>query len=547
MNASAVLAGPRTGGGPGRRLAPMMPAVLAAVVGALTVAAVVVSNGHPVAAVAPVAGAAALWAVCVLPVRVTLGLVMLVGLSVDRPGDADGRWSSPLVDVGGAVFHNLNHLVDVEALKFSGAAAIIALLLLVALHRRLIGRVRDTTASLVLAPAMRWALAGGALTACVFVAYGVIAGGDLQMAKVQVQAYLQLLAVAWLFGGSLRGARDLRWLGGIVVVAACIKAVLAIWLRSTMAPEYPDRWGVMRELEYVTNHGDSLVFAFAISLVIGPLFHAPTRRQVLTAVLTAGLIIAGAVANDRRIAWVQIAGVVATYLALNPAAALTRRAARLCVFLSPLLVIYSLVGWSSSSRVFAPVAFVRNIVMPERGDGSVDRSTLFRDIENFNLVHTFLRNPVVGTGFGHPFETAVQGDRLQDFKEYSYLPHNSLLGLWAFTGAVGFSGLLMPAIVALVLGIRAHAASRRPDQAIAAAVAIGAVLAYLVHLWADIGFTEAPTIFLVGLALALAGQLAVETRTWQWAGTGVAKGDDVRVSAAHGAVDVRRRPSGADQ
>lgn len=543
MNASAVIATPTPLGPIGRRLVAAWPALAVAAIGAATVAAVIVSNGHPVAAVAPVLGASLVWAACRLPLRVTLGAVMLVGLSVDRPGDADGRWTSPVVTVGGAIFHNLNHIVDVDALKFSGAAALIALLLGVRVHRGLVGRHHDTPASLRLAPVMAWALAAGALTVAVFVAYGMARGGDLQMAKVQVQAYLQLLAVAWLFGGSLRGARDLRWLGGIVVLAACIKAMLALWLRATLPAAYPDQWGVMRELEYVTNHGDSLVFTFAISLLIGPLFHAPTRRQVATALLLGGLVVAGTVANDRRIAYVQIAGVVATYLALNRTATLTQRAMRLCVVLSPLLVIYSTVGWSSGSRLFAPVAFVRNIVMPERSDGSIDRSTLFRDIENFNLVFTFIKNPVVGTGFGHPFETAVEGDRLQDFKEYSYLPHNSMIGLWAFAGAVGFTGLLLPFLVAMTLAIRAHAAARRADQAISAAVAIGAVLAYLVHLWADIGFTEAPTIFLTGMALALAGQVAVETRTAP--GTGVATFGHVRGSAAGGFAG-RRRLSGAD-
>src|SRR2546426_2923314 len=36
-------------------------------------------------------------------------------------------------------------------------------------------------------------------------------------------------------------------------------------------------------------------------------------------------------------------------------------------------------------------------------DSDIDRSTWFRDVENFNLVHTFRQHPVLGTGFGHPF------------------------------------------------------------------------------------------------------------------------------------------------
>ncbi|MEZ5420632.1 MAG: hypothetical protein R2708_25265 [Vicinamibacterales bacterium] len=125
-------------------------------------------------------------------------------------------------------------------------------------------------------------------------------------------------------------------------------------------------------------------------------------------------------------------------------------------------------------------------------------------------MQTFMPNPLLGTGFGHPFVQAVEGDALPDFTDYVFLPHNSMLGLWAFTGLVGFTGLFGTLTIAALLAIRARAAAATSDQAIAAVAVIGCLGGYVVHLWADIGFTEAPTIFLVGL-MAVAGQLAVAT------------------------------------
>ncbi len=271
----------------------------------------------------------------------------------------------------------------------------------------------------------------------------------------------------------------------------------------------------MRELEYATNHGDSLVFVCAVAVLLGPLFHQPTRRQLWSFAIMTPLIMAGLIANDRRIAWVQLALVVVAFFLMNPAAPLTRRTARAVVLVSPLLLAYVVVGWSSSARVFGPVSFVRNIVQPERSDGSLDRSTLFRDIENFNLVQTFRPNPVLGTGFGHPFVQAVEGDALTDFVDYEFLPHNSMLGVFAFTGAVGFTALFATLIVGMLLAARAATRADTADAAVAAVAVIGCLASYVVHLWADIGFTEAPTIFLVGLALAIAGQLAVSTGEWR--------------------------------
>ena len=491
-----------------------MPVGATVALGAATVLAAVVSNGHVLATIAPVGIAILLAGVWMVPLRVTLGLVMFLALAADRPGDTDGHWLSPLAPLGGLLFHNLNHIISVDALKFSGVVAILGVLLIVRLGRSLTGRARDTADSLPLAWPMRGALVVGLLTVVGSLAWGTARAGDIEMGKIQVQAYLQLLAVAYLFGVSLRGARDYRWLGGLIIAAACVKGAMALWVRATLAASFPDQWGVMRELEYATNHGDSLLFTCATAVLIGPLFHRPTRRQVAWAAWLMPFIIAAVVANDRRVAWVEIGAVAAAFLWLNPASVVTRRFARVIVLALPLLVPYIIVGWSSASRVFGPVSFVRNIVQPERSDGSLDRSTLFRDIENYNLVHTFMGNPVLGTGFGHPFVVAVDSDSLSGFAEYHFLPHNSIVGLWAFTGAAGFSGLFMLLVVALLLAARAHPRARTADQAIAAAAVVGMLVAYIVHLWADIGFTEAPTIFLVGLAIAMAGQLAVATGEW---------------------------------
>lgn len=510
MSRAAVIAAVAPGTG---RPAAAVPALTAALAIA-TVGVAIVSNGNLVASVAPVAAAALLWAIWVAPLRTTLGVAMFLGLAADRPGDTEGLWSSPVVVVGGLLFHNLNHVVGIEALKFSGVFALAGLLLVVRLYRCLTGRAEDTPGSLPLAPPMRWALGIALVTVALLVGVGVVRGGDVEAAKVQVQAFLQLLAVAYLFGVSLRGTVDYRWLGRVIVAAASVKALMALWVRATMPASYPNRWGVLTEMEYATNHGDSLVFVCAVAVLLGPLFHQPTRRQLTTFFLVTPLIIAGLVANDRRIAWVQLGLVVVACLLMNPRSVPSRRLARALVLASPLLLAYTAVGWSSASRLFTPVSFVRNIVQPERSDGSLDRSTLFRDVENFNLVQTFMPNPVVGSGFGHPFVQAVQGDDLSDFTDYEFLPHNSLLALWAFTGLAGFTGIFGVVMVGALLAVRARAAAATTDQAIAAVAVVGCLGAYVVHLWADIGFTEAPTIFLVGLALAMAGQLAVATGDW---------------------------------
>ena len=495
-------------------LAAVVPAVMIVVFGLATAVFAVLSHDLS-SALATVLLGGVLMAAWVAPLRVPLLVVMFVGLAVDRPGDAEGRWASPFVTIGGLLFHNLNKVVGVEALKFSGVFVLLACLLMVRGYRVLSGRVRDSTDSRQAAAPVVWGIAIAVLTIAFNIFAGWLRGGDLQMTKIQVQAYFQLLAAAYLFGVSLRGPRDYRIAGKVIVAAACIKAGMAVWIRLTLPAAFPNSYGVMAEMEYATSHGDSLLFACAIVVLVGTLLYRPRRRQLLWVLLTLPLIVAGLFANDRRIAWVQIALGLVVLIGMNLRHAQARRLVRTGVWMSPLILAYVFAGWWLPSRVFGPVHFVRDLVVDTRTDGSVDRSTLYRDAENYNLVYTFRPNPLLGTGFGHPFATAARLDDVSGtFKEFAYLPHNSMLGLWAFTGAAGFIGILTPVVIALFLAARAHERTIEPTDALAAAASIACIGAYVLHMWGDIGFTEAHTIFLVGLAVAVAGQVATVTGAW---------------------------------
>ena len=140
---------------------------------------------------------------------------------------------------------------------------------------------------------MIWGMLIAGLTIGFHVFVGWLRGGDIQMAKIQVQGYLQLLAAAYLFGVSLRGPRDYRLAGKVIVAAGCIKAAMAVWIRFVLPPAFPNSFGVMSEMEYATSHGDSLLFACAIIVLVGPLLYRPRARQLRWALLTLPLLIAG--------------------------------------------------------------------------------------------------------------------------------------------------------------------------------------------------------------------------------------------------------------
>jgi O-antigen ligase len=121
---------------------------------------------------------------------------------------------------------------------------------------------------------------------------------------------------------------------------------------------------------------------------------------------------------------------------------------------------------------------------------------------------------MTGTGLGQPFNEVVTLPSISFFKEYRFMPHNSILGLWAFTGVIGFTGISLALIVAVFLAGRSYRLARSPDERTAAFMVLGVAGIYLVHCWGDIGFSERRAILLLGPMLGIAGQLATATGAW---------------------------------
>lgn len=473
----------------------------------VTVLLGVVTDGNLIAVLAPVLGGAALWLVAALPIRYTLLAVTFLGLSLDKPGDSVGLWHSPLSPLGGLLILNLNKTINVAALSFSLLQLILLGLLVLRFYRWALQKPGYERDGVWAGPPILTSLLVSLGAAMAVTAFGIARGGDVQMCKIQLQVFLPLLAMAYLMGVSFRPV-DYRALAIVVVASACIKALMAVWIRMTLPVQFGSGRG---QAEYATTHGDSMHFAIAAALLLAIFFEKPLRRHAQLLMCVAPILFAGMWANNRRLVWAQLGVACAILLAMNLRSRVTRTLVRGAVYLLPVIVLYCAVGWNSGSTIFAPVRTIRSMT-----DSDLDRSTFYRDSENYNLVYTFQSNPLLGTGFGHPFELAVPLDDISsNFREWRYLPHNSILGLWAFTGMLGFTGLFWAPVCGLLLAARSYRMTHSPNERIAASIAMGSIAVYFLHCWGDIGFTEPKSIFLVGAAIAIAGQLAITSGAWR--------------------------------
>src|SRR2546430_927627 len=94
------------------------------------------------------------------------------------------------------------------------------------------------------------------------------------------------------------------------------------------------------------------------------------------------------------------------------------------------------------------------------------------------------------------------------FPQYRYVPHNTVLGLLAFGGVAGLTGIILTLAVGVFLAARAHRFARSPADRAAGLTVIAAVIVYLVQSYGDMGLVSWTGTFMLAAALAVASKLA---------------------------------------
>jgi hypothetical protein len=493
-----------------RRAAP-----LALVLGAVAIATVaaIALGGGPIVAAAPVLAATTAYAVARSPLRATVLPFLFVVLAVDDHRNAGGLWHTPWAPVGDLLRANLDSIIPAaRGLKLNGVEVVaIALLGLAAWRRARADRIDQR--GVVPAAPVAFELAALAVAAIVLATvHGLARGGSLDTAIWQTRPILDTIALFALFAVALRGPADHVAIGKMIVLAATMRALVATWVRYAVAPTVPTH------VEYTTDHGDSVLFALACAVLLTHLLERLDRRSLLHAALFLPPILIGMHANARRVAAVQLAFVLAAVFLVGHWRTWRRKVARRALLAAPLVVLYAVAGWSSESRVFAPVHTVRSIVQND-----ADRSTWARHVESWNLAVSLRDRPLAGRGFGHEWDEVFVGDQIVSiFPQYRSAPHNQILGLLLFAGVAAFTAIWGLLVLTVYLALRAYRLASAPEDRAAALCCAGAVLVVAVQFQGDLGAFWMQSRVVLALALAVAAKLAAATGAWPTRGAAVA-------------------------
>ena len=247
-------------------------------------------------------------------------------------------------------------------------------------------------------PALHRVLAVAWLAVVWLEVWGIGRGGDFKSSLWQLRPLFWAPVITYILAEDLRGPRDHEAIGKAVIAAASVKAALGAYYYFVVCRA----WGYYPE--YATTHSDSVLFVAAAVIAIAFALEKRTPRAagVALAVLVPALI--GIVVNGRRLAYIGPRGLRHDDVpdaAARPDPSHRQPPPRRG---TPLTIAYLAAGWTSDAGVFAPARKVASLF------SKTDRSSEMRDIENYNLVFTWKRHLVLGTGFGHEYSELTRPD-----------------------------------------------------------------------------------------------------------------------------------------
>jgi O-Antigen ligase len=336
----------------------------------------------------------------------------------------------------------------------------------------------------------------------VWCVWGAIGGGSVLDMRLQLHEAVMLVFMAFMYTNTLRTPEHYRMLGNTVIYAALFRFVMMFVFYIT----------IMRSLTVpvatVTDHGDSILFVTALVIAVANGLHARTRAATRNAVIISVLMLWCIQINNRRLAYVGVIGSAVIIYALLPVGPIRRKIHRALLIAAPIAALYVAIGWSRPTGIFKPVASIQSMNDP------ADLSTQSRILENMGLIVTLQTAPVIGSGFGHKYIEISDALAAKEFPQYRYVPHNSALGLAAFTGAFGFVGIWMMFPVAAYFASRSYQFARDPLEKSIAMVCVCEVLIHINQMWGDIGINAPQGVVLMGAAFAASSRMAVRTGAW---------------------------------
>ena len=265
--------------------------------------------------------------------------------------------------------------------------------------------------------------------------------------------------------------------------------------------------------EYVTCHDDTVLWVVGLLVLIAYGLQKRSGKSSTLTFLACALIIAAIQFNRRRLAWVSlIMGLVDLFVLLPPGPT-RRKVIRVVGYMVPVLLIYVVVGWGRPEPMFAPLKSFATVSVEE------DASTKARNMENLGLLATGNASSMwLGTGWGHEYIEVSNKYAIYAFELWPYVPHNSILGLLAFTGACGFYCFWLAFPTSMFFNARIARLSTNPTARTLGLVGASQMLVCANQMYGDMGDFSYRTMYILAMSYAVAMRIPPVVGLWNEGG-----------------------------
>lgn len=389
-------------------------------------------------------------------------------------------------------------LFDALPIKVRPFDVIMLIVLAVASSRRGQGRVR------LVAP-MRNALFLALGTIVVWFVYGIATGGDARAASWQVYLLVSAILLAFTVAATFVTPAHYEFLAKTIIAAGLYRATMC-WIFYFAFVS----GGRASSYEYITAHDDSVVWVASILAILMHALEKRSRWTTIRALLLTVFILGAIQWNMRRLAWVSLVMSLAMAFFLLPRTKIRARVVRVMWVVFPVLALYTAIGWGRPERIFLPLHSLASVSTEE------DRSTKARNVENLGLIATVRQaGAVAGTGWGHGYIELSNKYSIAKFMElWPYVPHNSILGLLAYTGILGFAGYWLAFPTAVFLNARIARMGSTGSMRNVGFAASTTMVVCANQMYGDMGSFSIRTMYLLAATYAVALRMPVVAGVW---------------------------------
>lgn len=335
-------------------------------------------------------------------------------------------------------------------------------------------------------------------------AYGVSHGGDRNIALWETRGLFLVLPVYYIVSNAFRSRGEVEALGRVAIAAILTMSAYVLYQHVTNVRGTAGGEG---SLDVVYPH-ESALFAAGLSIyfIIRAFWGSPWRA--LLCALMAIIPLAALFVMRRR------AGMVALDVGLMMLMlALARDNVRKSLIVVPLAIAATaallVLTWHQPGSMGQAAQGFRVLTQQQSQDTQDLSSDDYRARETANVRANILARPLVGLGFGRPYDFPQQLPDLSRFWPFfRYIPHNSVLWIWMEGGLLAFTSLLVLFATAAARATQLFRALRMSELRAAPLMAGVGVLMFAVFAYTDIGLANSGALIFFGVALGLIGAVS---------------------------------------